>query len=241
MNFSIFFCTLYLDENFLLDSSCQYLQTLKTGFSNSSASASKKIKCPPFTPIVDLAIFRVFAIYRATSGGSALIWRPRVTEVRHWIDISTMESLKILLPVWPEVTFKVISRSNIDIILKIQHFERRFQRAGPMTFKVTLKVTGVSFAQPNKQASTKFLLIRTPLDQTCTMVSHTSACHQLEKAPYLLGRRVRVITGGNMGPLPADRPQGVVSYLLFERNGPYQPLMATIRRFSDSFFFFFFF
>jgi len=51
----------------------------------------------------------------------------------------------MLLPVLPEVTLKVISRSNIDIILKIQHFERRFQRAGPMTFKVTLKVTGVNF------------------------------------------------------------------------------------------------
>jgi len=32
---------------------------------------------------------------------------------------------------------KVISRSNIDIILKIQHFERQIERAGQMTFKVT--------------------------------------------------------------------------------------------------------
>ena len=57
-------------------------------------------------------------------------------------------SVNILLPVRPEVTLKVISRSNIDIILKIQHFERRFQRAGPMTFKVTLKVTGVKNSVP---------------------------------------------------------------------------------------------
>ena len=56
-----------------------------------------------------------------------------------------MASRKILLPVQPEVTLKVISRSNIDIILKIQHFERRIQRAGSMTLKVTLKVTGVNF------------------------------------------------------------------------------------------------
>jgi len=56
-----------------------------------------------------------------------------------------MASLKILLPVRPEVTFKVISRSNIDIILKIQHFERRIQGAGSMTFKVTLKVTALNF------------------------------------------------------------------------------------------------
>ena len=66
-------------------------------------------------------------------------------EVRHWIGISTMASRKILLPVEPEVTLKVISRSNIDIILKIQHFERRIQRAGSMTLKVTLKVTWVNF------------------------------------------------------------------------------------------------
>ena len=135
--------------------------------------------------------------------------------MRHWIGISTTESRKILLPVWPKVTLKVISRSNIDIILKIQHFERRFQRAGPMTFKVTLQVTGVSFAPPNKQASTKFLLIRTTLDQTWTMVCRATACHQLEKPPYLLGRRVRVITCVNTGSFPAGRPQGVVSYLIF--------------------------
>ena len=52
-----------------------------------------------------------------------------------------MASRKILLPVGPEVTLKVISRSSIDIILKDQHFERRIERACPMTFKVTLKVT----------------------------------------------------------------------------------------------------
>jgi hypothetical protein len=46
------------------------------------------------------------------------------------------------------VTLKVISRSNIDIILKIQHFEGRFQPAGSMTFKVTLKVTGVKNTVP---------------------------------------------------------------------------------------------
>jgi hypothetical protein len=51
----------------------------------------------------------------------------------------------MLLPVSPEVTFKVISRSNIDIILKMQHFERRIQRTDSMTFKVTLKVTVVNF------------------------------------------------------------------------------------------------
>jgi len=56
-----------------------------------------------------------------------------------------MASQNILLPVQPEVTFKVISRSNIDIILKNQHFGRRIERAGPMTFKVTLKVTGVNY------------------------------------------------------------------------------------------------
>ena len=64
-------------------------------------------------------------------------------EVRHWIGISTPVSRNIALPVWPEVTLGVIRRSNIDIILKIQHFERRIQRAGSMTFKVTLKVTEV--------------------------------------------------------------------------------------------------
>ena len=56
-----------------------------------------------------------------------------------------MASRNIVLPVQPEVTLKVISRSNIDIILKIQHFERRIERADPMTFKVILKVTGVNF------------------------------------------------------------------------------------------------
>ncbi len=56
-----------------------------------------------------------------------------------------MESRKILLPVQPEVTLKLISRSYIDIILKFQHFERRIQRAGSMTLKVTLKVTVVYF------------------------------------------------------------------------------------------------
>ena len=56
-----------------------------------------------------------------------------------------MACQNILLPVQPEVTLKVISRSNIDIILKIQHFGRRIERVGPMTFKVTLKVTDVNF------------------------------------------------------------------------------------------------
>jgi len=55
-----------------------------------------------------------------------------------------MASRKILLPVRPEVTLKVISRSNIDVILKIQHFERQIELAGPMTFKFTLNVTGVN-------------------------------------------------------------------------------------------------
>ncbi len=55
-----------------------------------------------------------------------------------------MASRKILLPVRPEVTLKVILRSNIDVILKIQHFERLIKLAGPMTFKVTLKVIGVN-------------------------------------------------------------------------------------------------
>ena len=57
-----------------------------------------------------------------------------------------MASRKILLPVRPEVTLKVFSRSIIDVILKIQHFERRIELAGPMTFKVTLKVTGVNLS-----------------------------------------------------------------------------------------------
>ena len=56
-----------------------------------------------------------------------------------------MASQNILLPVQPEVTLKVISRSNIDIILKNQHFGRQIERADPMTFKVILKVTGVNF------------------------------------------------------------------------------------------------
>ncbi len=56
-----------------------------------------------------------------------------------------MASQNILLPVQSEVTLKVISRSNIDIILTNQHFGRRIERAGPMTFKVILKVTGVNF------------------------------------------------------------------------------------------------
>ncbi len=56
-----------------------------------------------------------------------------------------MASQNILLSVLPEVTLKVISRSNIDIILKNQHFGRRIERADLMTFKVTLQVTGVNF------------------------------------------------------------------------------------------------
>ena len=104
---------------------------------------------PPFDSIVGLRKISRFRLYTGHPlEQSALIWRPRVTEVRHWIGISTLASSNILLPVQPEVTLKVISRSNIDIILKIQHFERRFQRAGPMTFKVTLKVTGVKNSVP---------------------------------------------------------------------------------------------
>ena len=104
---------------------------------------------PPFDSIVGLRKISRFRLYTGhPQEQSALIWRPRVTEVRHWIGISTLASSNILLPVQPEVTLKVISRSNIDIILKIQHFEGRFQRAGPMTFKVTLKVTGVKNSVP---------------------------------------------------------------------------------------------
>jgi hypothetical protein len=111
------------------------------------ASANfSKIEFCPFDSIVRLRKFSRIRLYTGHPlEQSALIWRPRVTEVRHWIGISTLASSNILLPVQPEVTLKVIWRSNIDIILKIQHFEGRFQRAGPMTLKVTLKVTGVNF------------------------------------------------------------------------------------------------
>jgi len=46
------------------------------------------------------------------------------------------------------VTFKVISRSNIDILLKIQHFERRNQCADLLTLQLTAKVTGVNAGLP---------------------------------------------------------------------------------------------
>jgi hypothetical protein len=58
-----------------------------------------------------------------------------------------MASQNIVLPVKPEVTFKVISRSPrsiFDIILNILQFYRRVQRkdlrSGRLTFEVTVRV-----------------------------------------------------------------------------------------------------
>ena len=74
------------------------------------------------------------------------------------------------------MTLKVIARSNIDIILKIQHFEGGFQRASPMTFKVTLKVTGGEVRRSGARLRTRRVWRsskKANVDSDVSLFSHT--------------------------------------------------------------------